>query len=969
MPRHLAALGRLVSLGGVCLLATTASAQQPQAPAQPPQTPPRSPYQEAGQLPARIMSFTAEPSAIKPGESVTLKWAVENPRTTTIEPAIGRAVPLGELRVTPSATTTYTLTVTVANVIPTVSATAADVTTAGGTQHTVAVSYGDDVGINSSSLGTADIAVSGPGGSLSVIAYSATCGAKSCAVDYFCTPPGGSWDVTDNGTYTISMAANQVYDSDAAPHAVPAGVIGSFTVNIPSPVTATVGGGGTICAGESAQISAALTGTPPWTLQWSDLVSQTVSASPATRTVSPTTNATYSVTSVTDAVGAGVPGGSATVEVNPLPASFDVTGGGTSCTGASVWLSGSETGVSYQLYRDGSTPVGGPVGGTGGSLDFGNQGTAGAYTVSATNPATSCTAPMKGSATVGSAELVIEMTCPADKQLACGESTEPSNTGSATASANCGDSPTVTYTDTPTAAGCAGVAGIARTWTATVGTQSKSCVQHIEFTDTTAPTIAGFTSSVATLWPPNHTMRDVTIDYSASDACNGAVTTALTVSSNEPLNGTGDGDSSPDWEIVDNHHVRLRAERAGAGGGRVYLVTVTATDRCGNQSSSAAAVVVAHNITGPTQGAAFKINTPVDFTGTFWDVAGSRHTAQWTFDNVSASGTLIEPVRLKAGTVSGRYTFNTAGVYKVTLNLTDQRGARTWVNTAGDMDAVAVIYDPSAGYTVGSGWFPSPAGAYPANSALTGKVSFGFATKYFKNATNPKGEAWFEFKLAGLEFSALNFDYLVIAGAKAQFRGFGKLNGNAGYDFTLTVIDGQISGGGGADKLRLKIWEKNTGVVVYDNQRGAGDADNPAVAVASGSNIVIKTTTVIGTTVGPSALAAEAEGAAATEGQDVDSRAALRPTAFALSPSRPNPFRASTEFQYALPEEARVELSLYDVTGQRVKVLADAIQAAGFKSVRVNGCELGPGVYFLRMRATSIGGRQFAQTRKLQVIR
>src|SRR6187200_1559416 len=115
MPRHLAALGRLVSLGGVCLLATTASAQQPQAPAQPPQTPPRSPYQEAGQLPARIMSFTAEPSAIKPGESVTLKWAVENPRTTTIEPAIGRAVPLGELRVTPAATTTYTLTVTGVN--------------------------------------------------------------------------------------------------------------------------------------------------------------------------------------------------------------------------------------------------------------------------------------------------------------------------------------------------------------------------------------------------------------------------------------------------------------------------------------------------------------------------------------------------------------------------------------------------------------------------------------------------------------------------------------------------------------------------------------------------------------------------------------------------------------------------------------------------------------------------------------
>ena len=54
-------------------------------------------------------------STIKPGESVTLTWAVENPRTTTIEPTVGRAVPRGEMKVTPAATTTYTLTVTGVN--------------------------------------------------------------------------------------------------------------------------------------------------------------------------------------------------------------------------------------------------------------------------------------------------------------------------------------------------------------------------------------------------------------------------------------------------------------------------------------------------------------------------------------------------------------------------------------------------------------------------------------------------------------------------------------------------------------------------------------------------------------------------------------------------------------------------------------------------------------------------------------
>ena len=114
MPRHSGYPRRLNSLGALFLAATTLTAQQPPQPARP-QAPPRSPYQEAGQLPARIMAFTAEPLAIKPGESVTLKWAVENPRTTTIEPAIGRAMPRGELRVSPSATTTYTLTVTGVN--------------------------------------------------------------------------------------------------------------------------------------------------------------------------------------------------------------------------------------------------------------------------------------------------------------------------------------------------------------------------------------------------------------------------------------------------------------------------------------------------------------------------------------------------------------------------------------------------------------------------------------------------------------------------------------------------------------------------------------------------------------------------------------------------------------------------------------------------------------------------------------
>jgi len=105
------------------------------------------------------------------------------------------------------------------------------------------------------------------------------------------------------------------------------------------------------------------------------------------------------------------------------------------------------------------------------------------------------------------------------------------------------------------------------------------------------PVITGESADKTDLWPPNHKLVDVGISYTVTDNC-GPVVTTLTVSSNEPLNGLGDGDTSPDWEVVDNHHIRLRAERAGNGPGRIYLVTITATDSAGNSSSKTLSVRV-----------------------------------------------------------------------------------------------------------------------------------------------------------------------------------------------------------------------------------------------------------------------------------------------------------------------------------------------------------------------------------------
>jgi hypothetical protein len=68
-------------------------------------------YQQASTLPARITSFTAEPASIKPGQTVTLKWATENPQGPNIDQGVGVVQPRGSMRLTPKATTTYTLSV------------------------------------------------------------------------------------------------------------------------------------------------------------------------------------------------------------------------------------------------------------------------------------------------------------------------------------------------------------------------------------------------------------------------------------------------------------------------------------------------------------------------------------------------------------------------------------------------------------------------------------------------------------------------------------------------------------------------------------------------------------------------------------------------------------------------------------------------------------------------------------------
>jgi hypothetical protein len=123
---------------------------------------------------------------------------------------------------------------------------------------------------------------------------------------------------------------------------------------------------------------------------------------------------------------------------------------------------------------------------------------------------------------------------------------------------------------------------------------SATAQQIVTVVDNSAPTIAGASADQPFLWSPNHQMVEVNISYDIVDNCSGVagITSTLSVTSNEPITGTSDGDVGPDWEIVSPHLVRLRAERSGSGTGRVYTITITSFDSNGNSTSASVTVAV-----------------------------------------------------------------------------------------------------------------------------------------------------------------------------------------------------------------------------------------------------------------------------------------------------------------------------------------------------------------------------------------
>ncbi len=252
-------------------------------------------------------------------------------------------------------------------------------------------------------------------------------------------------------------------------------------------------------------------------------------------------------------------------------------------------------------------------------------------------------------------------------------------------------------------------------------------------------------------------------------------------------------------------------------------VTITADD--GDETTSVPFDLTVQNVApsvGPITAPIdpVEVNTPFAASAPFTDPGVlDTHTASWDWgDGNSSPGSVTEVDG--SGTATGSHTYATPGVYTIAVTVTDKDG-----DSGSAFFQYVVVYDPEGGFVTGGGWIDSPEGAYVADPSLTGKATFGFVSKYKRGAHVPTGQTEFQFKIADLNFHSEAYDWLVVAGAKAMYKGVGTINGEGEYKFLLKAIDADVNDNDAfdIDRFRIKIWTEDAAgneVVVYDNGLG-----------------------------------------------------------------------------------------------------------------------------------------------------
>ncbi len=131
-----------------------------------------------------------------------------------------------------------------------------------------------------------------------------------------------------------------------------------------------------------------------------------------------------------------------------------------------------------------------------------------------------------------------------------------------------------------------------------------TCSSSITVVDTTPPVIVSASVNPKSLWPPNHKMVPVRVSAVVTDECGPATWEILSITSNESGKALGSGNTANDWKITGPETALVRAERSGKNkAGRIYTITLQATDGAGNKSAPATVIVTVAHDQGKNKGA------------------------------------------------------------------------------------------------------------------------------------------------------------------------------------------------------------------------------------------------------------------------------------------------------------------------------------------------------------------------------
>ena len=839
-----------------------------------------------------------------------------------------------------------------------------------------------------------------------------------------------STSVLPGATYEWDFNSDNVIDATTAnpSHTYPAagdytakltikqgGCVSSATkaITINTTPTAALSGGGTVCAGSSATLSIALTGTAPWSVTYTDgttLVTRTnILTSPLSVDVTPAISKTYTLTAVSNASCAGTFSGSAPVTVNALPAIANQPAGATTCVGGSVTFNvgATGTGLSYQWKKNGvNIPQA-----TGSAYSLNNLAVADAaeYTVEVSGTCSPAVMSEKAVLVVNQAPVISGQ--PVNEEVCVGSNASFSVTatnatgyqwqvnmgsgfvnvsnnaiysGATTGTLNVAGAPAnldgyqyrvlVNGSCTPPTSDVvaltvntppvitAGPAGA----TKCVGEQATFSVTATG-TDVTyqwkknGTNIPGATSSTFSV--SSASIGDAgSYTVQVSGVCGDPVTSAaavlvvnqapaltsqpvseeVCVGSNASFTVTASNATSYQWQVSTGSGFTNLANGGVYSGVNTATLLITgattalngyqyraiASGTCLPVATSTAATL---NVGNPTALGSFTplagpvlIGTSVKMTIAFTGSAPGAAVWNWN-DGTTSNATVV------GSTLTGSHVYATPGVYTPTLTVNSCGGS-----TSGSYEYV-VVYDPNGGYITGSGWFNSPAGAYRPQPSLEGRVNFGFVSKYKKGTTVPDGNTQFLYRMGNLSFHSTAYEWLVISGAKGQYKGSGTINGTGNYGFILTATDG----GKRPDRLRMKIWNKANNAVVYDNQFGAGDTADPTTVINGGS-IMIKAPSKSG-----------------REGFDTAEAGAV----LSSGPSAyPNPFRDRVTVDLSGLKPGKVRLDLTDGQGNSVH-RQDVELKRDQSAVELELGDLKPGMYLLQARGN--GDRKLIKLMKL----